>query len=403
MVSLKRFFIYSLITYGIFFTALAICVYNLEPHIWIWIVVAIVLLASLLHTRIKYVKRKRNQALKQKDSVSTSFTAPQPTTAHFNFKENSQEPSRSDDYITRDDLEYRRPVISSNGDYILIYDYIQKKVTVNTESGRTTVSTGQNEKVKVKLAYKMAIKTIHIFKGDVSFNGQIITDNGTWAVAVINNKEPVTVYFGRFDEKEPASATVQANIDHLVASDDGNIIAALTYRSNTGDSYSIIIFDVVKKRKLYSYFRPIFSFTIIKDIDNNYYLKSDEGFRYSLDGTFVDEAAWEEKELSEGRYQKVLSLTQDSYNEQKNNTSTAQETTLNKLLNIEQKSIEYSFPLSGDYFHFRGSVKEDDNQLKEALEDYEKAISLNPDLRIKGKINRLIKAVAKQQTNLQKV
>lgn len=184
------------------------------------------------------------------------------------------------------------------------------------------------------------------------------------------------------------SKSTTANLGACSISPDSNIALFETYSSDTDDSNQIFVVDVQQKRIIHQFDRPAsFIKLIINTGNKRIELIDRRGFIFEIDyeGNQTNKEAYEMQIMTEGSVLDCLSL----YGAKPDEIKLKDEKYL-ELLNkaLTDKDTQNSLGKDSIY-RMLGEYYASNSNTKNAIENWEKAIQINPKIGVKRKLDKL--------------
>lgn len=194
-----------------------------------------------------------------------------------------------------------------------------------------------------------------------------------------------------------------ANIFIASISPDGNYVVCQTSNSDNPDGNTLSFFDLSQKQMLWQQKSEIFwTYKIRVDVENRkiWFVDEEYGeFAYSFDGCFIDKEQYQLecrkragpwRVCSEAREMiKSLYGTDLEANEKEKILNQVFELTVEAFQKLEGAPVDTN--TESWLYRLRGEVAEYRNNLEEAAENYEKALSLNPKVGVKMSLKKVKK------------
>jgi tetratricopeptide (TPR) repeat protein len=184
------------------------------------------------------------------------------------------------------------------------------------------------------------------------------------------------------------SKRTTANLGNCGISDDGSIALFETYRSETKDSDKIFIIDILDKSLINSIERPYsFNNVFINPTSQRISLIDHKGFAYEIDfeGNQTNSEEYERQIMHNGAVYDKLQL----YSLKSDELKFKDKSYLTVLLSsLKDKDASYSFG-SDKLYRMIGEYYYANNDIPMAIENWEKAIKINPRVGIKKKLDNL--------------
>lgn len=255
-----------------------------------------------------------------------------------------------------------------------------------------------------KLVFKKKINTGIKRKPTIGNNGNFVF------VSYVDSEPPHSLLYAFNLEKKLFAKKYKALISSASISPDGNYAICQTCNSDNNDGDTLSFFDLNKNERLWKVKSEVFWTDELRfDIDNKkiWFINEEYGeFAYNFDGCFVDKDKYQLERRKKAEPWEVCNEAKELLREI-NGTELdtgKKEEILNQIFALTEEALqklESQDPANRNTeteslaHRLRGEFAEYKDKLPEAIESYEKALSLNPKIGVKQRLNKLKKRLRK--------
>lgn len=249
-------------------------------------------------------------------------------------------------------------------------------------------------------------KFLIIENGELILRGEVerpndckIANNGNFIINDWLFSNALSGIFYAYDKtgKELICCKFSANLKDNCISSDGKFAACTLCNSSSKDSGLLAVFDLEKGALIKRIYPEDDSGTLLeissqeKTITFNY--DKFGQFRYNFDGIFLDKEKWYQAHLEQGSVFELLYIAEEKLKDQ--NTPDQQKakeiiTILNKALGKDLRQYKKE---EAKAYRFLGEAYELMSELEKAIENYERALSIDPKVGIKRYLDSLKKKI----------